>query len=97
MTKKTISLLADEFRAYDWDGTLATLKDSVEKCIAKHGADASVEFYSYDGSCDVQIYVKREETDEEYQKRIEIEKVHAEHRERIERTQYEALKKKYGT
>lgn len=96
MTKKIVTVCESEFRAWNWEGSLSEFKTRVEESIVKYGPDATISFSDYDGATDIQIYVKREETDAEYKNRLEIEKVHADSRERVERAQYEALRKKYG-
>ena len=86
----------------EFDGTLGELAERVTELISVYGADAILCYDKYhsdpydDRSCPVFFLNKpRLETDEEYNSRIEIEKIQAINIEKRERAQLEELKKKY--
>lgn len=74
------------------DPTLKYLKEDVEGLIAKFGDNVIVEFEN--GW--VQLMIPREETDEEYSKRIIHEQQVKDCQRRRDMDQYESLKKKLG-
>ncbi len=81
---------------YELEGKLSKVRDKIDKLIAKHGPDATIEIsieYSY-GSESVRVALMgtREETDQEYLRRKAQEKQY----EANERAAYERLKAKFG-
>ena len=74
------------------DPTLKDLLEDVQELIAKFGDDVIVEFEN--GW--VQLMIPREETDEEYSKRIIHEQQVKDCQRRRDMDQYESLKKKLG-
>lgn len=91
--KKAIRKKKYSLGLYDIDGETV---ESVIKDLEKY---KHCKFdYDYDGGW-IDIVEEREETDEEYQERLRIEKEHSEaylrHQEKLERAELERLKKKY--
>ena len=87
----------------DIDGSLKHLRERVNQLIAVHGENARLDwnprfYYDYDTepSPRFEIYVDREETDAEYNKRIEQTKADNAAREAREKAEFERLAKKYG-
>ena len=78
----------------DFDGdSLLRLKNQVDEWIKTYGEEAFIDRQSvpYEDYYEYKLCVYREETDEEYQRRIEI----AKERETRDRQHYERLKKKF--
>lgn len=78
--------------------SLASLKKEIEKLIELHGPDAEIQktTFPYDDSEYLYVYKNRLENDEEYNKRIELEKQMEEYREKRDRAEYERLSKKFS-
>ena len=88
---------------YDFEGTLGQLRDRIEGSIREHGENARLDwqptfYYPYDNepSPRFEILVEQEETDEEYEKRMEKSRADNAVREARERAEFERLAKKYG-
>ncbi len=84
----------NEYVSIDYE-TLGDFKKSLDEWIKKHGPDARFEYYEEYGDRYLAIMAEREETDREYNKRLEEEahwKAIAEERDRKE---FERLKAKY--
>lgn len=82
-----------------WTGlTLPQLLKKVEEAIAEHGPLSKLGVRAgWDGDDpDIRIDIRREETDEEENLRISLEKRRKELQEQIERAAYERLKAKFG-
>jgi hypothetical protein len=79
--------------------TISQLKDDIEE-LEKRGIDyVDISIYTYydDTSIDIKTYQTREETDEEYNKRIAQQKANEERTREYELKQLEKLKAKYET
>lgn len=103
MTKKMIRAVARDDVKYSLSGKLSEALEEIQKLIEEHGADATLdidkecEAYSDYEYAYARVYIMREETDEEYAKRVAQEKKYAEQREQQDREAYERLKKKFGS
>lgn len=82
---------------------LGDIKLALDELIEHYGKDAELDIDSGHSSLDVNLDFWREETDKEYEKRIQKEakdkqtmKEKALEKEQKERHEYERLKKKYG-
>ena len=70
LAKKEINKRVESMYVSELDGlTLAEMKEVVEQYILRHGENAKLD-YDYDDH-ELGIYVKRLETDKEYQTRID--------------------------
>lgn len=98
--KKIIESVVYTMRAYHLEGTLSSLKVEVEKLINLHGPDAEInwdsDFCNCGSSSKFEIKIKRLETDEEYEIRIQKEKLNREMQEKREIAEYQRLRKIYG-
>ena len=101
--KKIVRGQLDEISPYDFVGTLTDLKARVEGWITEYGNDARVDWdpdrrYPYDSSpspCFV-LEKDREETDEEYEKRMKDESVREARQKERELQELQRLQAKYG-
>ena len=97
MTKKVIKL--------EWDIDLLSdttkhlLKDfasKIDEYINQYGGDAEIRFYSCYDEPEAEIITRREETDEEYSKRLTLEEQSKNRQDFHDRREWERLKAKYG-
>jgi hypothetical protein len=95
MTKQMVNKCVEGISRYDMEGSLGNLKKFIENLIEKYGEKAEFDTW-IEGDYEFKIYATREETDEEYANRLVVEKKQAEYSEKVQRAQYEELKKKYG-
>jgi len=104
MTKKIIEVVARDDVKYALKGTLDETLKEVKQLIKEYGKDARLdidaecESYSYTDTryAYARIFVKREETDEEYSKRMAQEAQYAEMRAELDKAEYARLKKQFG-
>lgn len=103
MTKKIIKAYQERLSTYEFDGSLETIKSKIDELIATYGKDALVEFdkdhhYPYDDNPTpiYEIYVRREETDDEYNVRLQDEIKSKQAIEARERNELQRLKSKFG-
>jgi hypothetical protein len=101
--RKNVIVTAHTFSPYDFEGTLETVLKEVYELIKVHGKDARLDYdslyceqYSSEASPQFRILVSREETEEEYQSRVAVEKALGDDREARERAEFERLSKKFG-
>jgi hypothetical protein len=73
-----------------FDGKLDYIISVLQKC--KEDGWEGIDYDYYDGEKEYYVYKTRLETDEEYEKRMELEEQRKENR----RIQYEQLKKEFG-
>jgi hypothetical protein len=90
--KRKIEVEVESFSKYDLDGPVSSVVEFFNSILQKHGSDTTLDFYGDE----FYIYTEREETDEEYQARIDKEKFWTDNREKADREKYEELKKKFG-
>tara|TARA_Y100000780_G_C13670927_1_gene412357 strand:- start:1018 stop:1293 length:276 start_codon:yes stop_codon:yes gene_type:complete len=88
MTKRMIT--TSEECSLTWE-CLDSVKETIGRMIEKYGKDAYLTVEEDYGSHDIWINYKREETDKEYQRRLEWERKSEEN----ERARYLTLKKKF--
>lgn len=94
MTKLIKKFYAAEIR-WELDGeTLECVIRKLQNLIEVHGESSMLDISGDD--VEITLLVDREETDEEYSKRLQQEGWNKESKEAIERAQYEALKAKFG-
>ncbi len=101
--KKTITETKDIFSPSNFEGTLGDLSQKVEELIKQYGKDARLNYdkyfaYRYDNECtpSFEVLVNRQETDEEYQNRLQEENDYKKKIEEKERAEFERLSQKYG-
>lgn len=101
ISKKIITTDVDTISPYELASTLNNLKEQIDRWIASYGPDARLNYDRngsdpYSDSPEFQIQVQREETDEEYEKRIRDEKEWIDSRDKHDRKEFERLQKKFG-
>jgi uncharacterized protein YwgA len=101
--RKMVTVTANTFSPYDFEGTLENLLKDVKQLIRTYGSKARLDYdphhyepYSTEASPQFGILVSREETEEEYQSRVAVEKALGDDREARERAEFERLSKKFG-
>ena len=101
--RKIITVTAQTFSPYQFEGTLETVLKEVYELIKVHGKDARLDYdslyceqYSSEASPRFGVLVSREETEEEYNTRVTVEKELESTREARERAEFERLSKKFG-
>lgn len=97
--------MVDDFKDADeliYSSSLFEMREQLDKLIAKYG-DADLDIDAGYNNVSACILIQREETDQEYQKRLKKEvrekqeaKAKKEKQEIRERKQYERLKEKFG-
>ena len=92
--KQTREFYVKEMR--ELSGPISEIQEYLAKLVAEHGEGLTIWVSGNDDYVDFQLYQKREETELEYEARLNQEKRQAAYKEKYEREQYEALKKKYG-
>jgi len=108
MTKKKIISVYSECPDYpylgpsDFDDTLGNVKSLIDKLIASHGPEASLEFdldhhepYDPDPSPRVRIKISREETDKEFEERVDGEMKRQDMLDKFDLIEFERLQKKF--
>ena len=90
--RKNVTVSAHTFSPYDFEGTLEDLLKEVKALIGTFGSKARLDYdryhheaYSSEASPQFQILVSREETEEEYHRRVGVEKSLDDDREARER------------
>ncbi len=101
--KKIISVEADTLSPLELDGTLADARTKINELIDEYGPTARFNWnryfhHAYDSepSPRFEIYVSREETDEEYNTRTREEAVRKSIQDEHDRKEFERLQKKFG-
>jgi len=101
--RKIITVTAHTVSPYDFEGTLENLLKEVKALIDEYGSKARLDYdphhsepYSSEASPQFGVLVSREETEEEYQSRVAVEKALGDDREARERAEFERLSKKFG-
>jgi hypothetical protein len=92
-----------EYSDVDWSEYLEGSFDEIEEFFAERRSTGWIGIesvgYGYDGGKEFYLYRFREETDEEYQKRLKLDenlKLNSERQKEKRRKQYEKLKKEFG-
>jgi hypothetical protein len=104
MTKrKIITEKVSYSSTYEFEGSLQSVLERVQELIKEHGPEAWLDYnphyyYDYDNepSPRYEIYIKREETDDEVKLRVLSEAEEKRKREDVERKEFERLSKKFG-
>ena len=104
MTKRLkIKERVDDVSTWEFEGTLATVLERVQAIIQEHGPDARLDYnrnfyYDYDNEPTprYELYVVREENDEEFNKRLAEQAEYDRQREAAEKAEFERLSKKFG-
>jgi hypothetical protein len=89
---------------YEFEGSLKDVAERIQELIKEHGPEAWLDYnphyyYDYDNepSPRYEIYIKREETDDEVKLRRLTEAEEKRKRDEREKKEFERLAKKYGT
>lgn len=103
MKKEMIQVTHEQINTYYLEGKLSTVRDTIDEWIAQYGPDAVLDFerdfyYSYDQNPTPMFFMRghREETDEEFNKRVKEATDRKRQIEEMERAQFLELSKKYG-
>ena len=103
MTKQIISKTVDTYSPYEMNGTARSMLEFVTSLIEKYGETVRLEYdpnhyepYDRDASPRFVVKIYREETDEEYQIRINQEDLYQSQRIQRDRAEFERLKKQFG-
>lgn len=95
MTKRTITVAVDDIR-WNLDGMqLKELTEYASTLANKYGDSSYLDVSSYDDCVEIQVLQKREESDEEYNKRVNLELAATSRNQELERQQYLRLKAKF--
>lgn len=93
----------DVMATYDFEGTLSRIRDRLEDLINQHGPDASLNYdphfyydYDHEPTPRYEVYVERDETDDEVKVRLLQNAEHIRKREEAEKAEFERLSKKFG-
>ena len=100
-TKQMVTETLDRLSLYDFEGSVTHTVSMLRDILRKYEGDIFLSLetvYDYGPSEYQEFLIKRrrEETDDEQSKRLNVEKEQDAARERLEKAQYEKLKKKYG-
>jgi hypothetical protein len=101
--RRKINDMVDDVSTWEFEGTLATVLERVQAMIREHGPDARLDYnrnfyYDYDNdpSPRYELYIVREENDEEFNKRLAEQAEYDRKREEAEKAEFERLSKKFG-
>ena len=101
--RRKINEMVDDVSTWEFEGTLATVLERVQAMIQEHGPDARLDYnrnfyYDYDNDPTprFELYVVREENDEEFNKRLADQAEYDRQREAAEKAEFERLSKKFG-
>jgi len=101
--KKIVYEHLENISPYEFDTSLASLQKKIQEWIDEYGPDAYLDWdryhhepYDTEPSPRFNLKRNREETDQEYNQRIALEKQEKEVREKREREEYERLQAKFG-
>ena len=101
--KRKVTVTLTDVSPYELEGPLKRLKEQIEQWIKDHGEDAYLDwdphhYESYDPNPSPRFNLKmdRDETEDEYDDRVEKERKHASMIEERERQELERLQQKYG-
>ena len=101
--KKIITVSLSDISPYELEGTLADVNNQIQSWIKQYGADARLNWnpdhwpqYNDSPSPQYDIRHDREETDEEYKKRLEQEGIQKSLQDERDRKEFERLSKKLG-
>lgn len=104
--KKLIkSVQVDTHDPYEFEGTLKNVQQFIEGLIAQHGPDAELDWNPdhwehYDNETiprlRFEVTVQRDETDEEFNKRVSAETAQKEAQDARDKAEFERLKQKFG-
>jgi hypothetical protein len=102
-SKKIITVMVNDVSTWELEGKLSDVSALIQEWIKKYGADARLNWdpdywpqYNDSPSPRYEIKIDREETDAEYEKRIEAENFSKNLHEAREREEFERLQKKFG-
>ncbi len=101
--RKIISAVVEEISPYNFDTNLQSIREQIDKLIAKYGQDARLDwdpnfYYDYDQNPSplYVLKVQRIENDAEFERRIEQEKKWQDERQERDRIEFERLNKLFG-
>lgn len=103
MTKLIVSKIVDTYSPYELHGTALSVLGFVTSLIEKYGETVRLEYepnhyelYDRDPSPRFVVKISQEETDEEYETRINQENLYKAQRIERDRVEFERLKKQFG-
>lgn len=98
--KRIVKTVVAEISPYNFDNDLKSVRDYIDTLIAEHGENAILNFdasyhapYDPDPSPQFELYIHREETDDEHAMRQNSEAQAAEYELQRQKQEYEKLKK----
>jgi len=101
--KRIITVNLEDVSPYDFEGTLEQFRRQIDTWIEKFGEEAFLSWdpdnwlqYNDSPSPQYQIKINREETDEEYNRRIVAEDIQRSTQEERDRKEFKRLAKKLG-
>lgn len=101
--RKIINDRVEDISTWEFEGSLADVKQHIQNLIDKHGPDARLDYnrhfyYDYDNEPTprYELYIKREENDAEVKQRLMEEAEYTRQREERERAEFERLSQKFG-
>lgn len=101
--KKIIRVKVDHISPSSLPSTLSGVKDFISGLIEEYGPDALFDWdpyhweaYDNNPSPRYDVIIRREETDEEYAKRVQEENIRKEEQDKREKAEFERLSKKFG-
>jgi hypothetical protein len=101
--RRKINDMVDDVSTWEFEGPLATVLERVQAMIQEHGPDARLDYnrnfyYDYDNDPTprYELYVVREENDEEFDRRLAEQAEYDHKREEAEKAEFERLSKKFG-
>lgn len=101
--KKVISVMLTDVSPYELEGTLGEVQATINRWITEHGIDSRLNWdpdywpqYNDSPSPRYEIKINREETDEEFDKRIKHEALQQSQQEARELAELERLQKKFA-
>ena len=94
--------MVDDVSTWEFEGRLSTVLERVQAMIQEHGPDAKLDYnahfyYDYDNepSPRFELYVVREENDDELKQRLFEQSEHIRRREEAEKAEFERLSAKF--
>jgi hypothetical protein len=101
--KQIVTVTVSEISPYDFEGTLADMRDKIQGWIDQYGPEVRVNWnpdnwpqYNDSPSPQFEILETRKETDAEWQKRIDVEEKLTKSKAERDLAEYNRLKKLFG-
>ncbi len=99
--KKIVTYEVERFSPYDFETTLISIQEMISRLVREHGPEARMNYDSrgsdpYSDSPEFNLMVDREETDEEFEKRVAEQTVQQAEQEARDRAELKRLQDKLG-